>query len=165
MPKLSAIPSRGSRDDSPGAHSASADSAALVSKLTDRQRSYLRLVRDGLNSKEIAARTGVSYRAVDKQLLKANNILGVARRADAARIVTDYEQGVEVLPPANDLPSPPSTFPLPLPVPTAGAAANMLTWKQAATWTAIIAIATPIGITAAGMAIVTLALLVGLKTT
>lgn len=163
MPNSSVIPNRDSPDDGPRAHSVSADSAALVSKLTDRQRSYLRLVREGLNSKEIAARTGVSYRAVDKQLLKANKILGVSRRTDAARMVSDYEQGVESLPPANDLPSPRSTFPLPLPVPTAGAAANMLTWKQAAIWTAIIAITTPIGLTAAGMAIVTLALLLGMK--
>jgi DNA-binding CsgD family transcriptional regulator len=140
------------------------DVALLVSKLSERQRTYLRLVREGLNSKEIAAKTGASYRAVDKILLKANNILGVSRRIDAARILADYEQGVEALPPANDLPSPRSGYRLPLPVPTAGAAANMLTLKEAASWTAIIAIVTPIGLTAAGMAIMTLGILLGLKT-
>ncbi|WP_277873289.1 hypothetical protein [Sphingomonas paeninsulae] len=40
----------------------------------------------------------------------------------------------------------------------------MMTWKQAAWWTVIIAIATPLGLTAAGMVIVTLLLLLGLKT-
>ena len=131
--------------------------------LTDRQRSYLRLVLQNRNSKEIAAATGSSHRAVDKQLLKANNILGVPTRFDAARLLAEYDRGVEPLPPANDLPSAPTTFPLPLPLPTAEAAANMLTWKQVAVWTAIISIVTPLGLTAAGMAIVTLLLLLGLK--
>ena len=135
-----------------------------IKLLTERQIAYLRLVAKHRNSKEIAAATGSSHRAVDKQLLKANSLLGVATRFDAARLLADHEAGVEPLPPANDLPSAPTTFPLPLPVPTAGAAANMLTWKQVAFWTAIIAIVTPLGLTAAGMAIVTLLLLLGLKT-
>ncbi|WP_375394359.1 helix-turn-helix transcriptional regulator [uncultured Sphingomonas sp.] len=135
-----------------------------VALLTDRQRSYLRLVLQNRSSKEIAAVTGSSHRAVDKQLLKANAVLGVPSRFDAARLLADYDGGVEPLPPANDLPSAKPTFPLPLPVPTAGEAANMLTWKQVAFWTAIISIVTPIGLTAAGMAIVTLLLLLGLKT-
>ncbi|MBD8641495.1 MULTISPECIES: LuxR C-terminal-related transcriptional regulator [unclassified Sphingomonas] len=134
-----------------------------VALLTDRQRSYLRLVLQNRSSKEIAAATGSSHRAVDKQLLKANNILGVPTRYDAARLLAEYDGGVEPLPPANDLPSAPPTLPLPLPLPTAGAAANMLTWKQVAFWTAIISIVTPLGLTAAGMAIVTLLLLLGLK--
>ncbi|GAA3276359.1 hypothetical protein GCM10020258_56600 [Sphingomonas yabuuchiae] len=48
-------------------------------------------------------------------------------------------------------------------MPTAGAAANMLTWKQAAIWSAIIAILTPIGLTVAGMVMLTLTFLLGLK--
>jgi len=135
-----------------------------VALLTERQLTYLRLVLQNRSSKEIASITGSSHRAVDKQLLKANNLLGVATRFDAARRVADYEAGVEPLPPAIDLPSAKPTFPLPPPLPTAGAAVNMLTWKQVASWTAIIAIATPLGLTAAGMAIVTLLLLLGLKT-
>ena len=39
----------------------------------------------------------------------------------------------------------------------------MLTWKQVTLWAAIIAIATPIGLTVAGMTIVTLGLLLGFK--
>ena len=135
-----------------------------IARLTDRQRSYLRLVLQNRDSKEIAAVTGSSHRAVDKQLLKANNVLGVPTRFDAARMLADYGGGVEPLPPGNDLPSAPPTFPLPPPLPTVGEAANMLTWKQVALWTAIISIVTPLGLTAAGMAIVTLLLLLGLKT-
>lgn len=135
-----------------------------VALLTERQRSYLRLVLQNRSSKEIAAALGSSHRAVDKQLLKANNILGVPTRFEAARTLADHEAGVEPLPPATVLPSAEPTFPLPLPLPTRGAAANLLTWKQVASWTAIIAIVTPLGLTAAGMAIVTLLLLLGLKT-
>lgn len=135
-----------------------------VALLTERQRSYLRLVLQNRNSKEIAAVTGSSHRAVDKQLLKANNVLGVPTRFDAARLLAEHDGGVEPLPPANDLPSAVPIFPLPPALPTERAAANLLTWKQVASWTAIIAIVTPLGLTAAGMAIVTLLLLLGWKT-
>jgi DNA-binding CsgD family transcriptional regulator len=136
-----------------------------IAALTDRQISYLRLVLQNRSSKEIAAATGSSHRAVDKQLLKANLVLGVQTRFDAARLLAAYEAGVELLPPANDLPSNTATFPLPSPWPTAGTTANTLTWKQVAAWVVIIAIATPLAITATGMAIVTLLLLLGLKST
>ncbi|MBB4642727.1 helix-turn-helix domain-containing protein [Rhizorhapis suberifaciens] len=128
-----------------------------ASLLTERQRSYLRLVLQLKNSKEIAAATGAaSYRAVDKQLLKANAILGVSTRFEAAQLFAALERGVEPLHPANALPSHTPTSRFSPPWPTAGAAANMLTWKQVAAWTAIIAIVTPLGLTAAGMAYVTL---------
>ena len=143
------------------------DAGALerVALLTDRQRSYLRLVLQNRNSKEIAAVTGSSHRAVDKQLLKANNVLGVPSRFDAARLLADHDGGVEPLPPANDLPSAPPTLPLPSPLPTRETTANMLTWKQVVSWGAIIAIVTPIGLTVAAMVIVALMLLIGLKAT
>lgn len=139
------------------------DPLQRVALLTDRQRSYLRLVLQNRSSKEIAAATGSSHRAVDKQLLKANGVLGVSTRFEAARLLADHDAGVESLPPATDLPSSAPTFPLPSPLPTAEAAVNMLTWKQVALWTAIIAIATPLGLTAAGMAILTLLVLLGFK--
>ncbi len=148
---------------SPPPQIADQDSSPRVALLTDRQRSYLRLVLQNRSSKEIAAATGSSHRAVDKQLLKANGALGVATRFEAARLLADHDAGVEPLPPVNDLPSSTPTFPLPSPLPTAKAAANMLTWKQVALWTAIIAIATPLGLTAAGMAILTLLVLLGFK--
>ena len=138
-------------------------SESRIGRLSERQRAYLRLVRQNRSSKEIAALTGTSHRAIDKQLLKANNTLGVATRFDAARLVADHDDGVEPLHPAIVLPSTASIFPLPPVVPTKEAAANMLTWKQVAFWTAIISIVTPLGLTAAGMVIVTLLLLLGVK--
>ena len=92
---------------------------------------------------------GASGRAVDKQLQKAKDSLGVTSRFEAARLLMDHESGVERLYPANDLPSPSATFPLPSPLPTSETAANMLTWKQVLSWSAIIAIVTPIGLTVA----------------
>jgi DNA-binding CsgD family transcriptional regulator len=137
------------------------NSRAPIERLSERQRSYLRLVQQNRNSKEIALIVGGSSRAIDKQLLKANNLLGVATRFDAARMLADYEAGVETFYPANSLPSPVPTFPLPPALPTAETAANMLTWKQVALWSAIISIVTPMGLTVAGMMIVTLTLLLG----
>jgi DNA-binding CsgD family transcriptional regulator len=139
------------------------DLSARVARLSERQRAYLELVLQHRNSKEIAAATGTSHRAVDKQLLKANNLLGVANRFEAARMLAAHDGGVEPLPPAISLPSEKSTYPLPPAWPTAGAAANMMTCRQVALWVTIIAIATPLGLTAAGMAIVTLLLLLGFK--
>ena len=132
-----------------------------VARLTERQRASLRLGLRIQSSKEIAVATGSNHRAVDEQLVKANNVLGVSNRFEAARLFADYEEGVEPLPPAIALPSAEPTFLLPPAWPTAGAAANMLTWKQVASWIAIISIATPSGMTAAGMAIVTLLFLLG----
>jgi DNA-binding CsgD family transcriptional regulator len=132
-----------------------------IGRLSERQRTYLRLVRENHSSKEIALLVNASHRAVDKQLLMANNILGLTDRFASARMLADHEAGVEMLYPANARPSVTPTFPLPSPLPTAEAAANILTWRQIALWTAIIAIATPVGLTVAGMTIVTLGLLLG----
>jgi DNA-binding CsgD family transcriptional regulator len=151
------------REDKTGSAVAGRHPTDRVTLLTERQRSYLRLVLQNRSSKEIAAATGSSHRAVDKQLLKANNLLGVPTRFDAARVLAEFDAGVEPLPPANTPPSDPPTFLLPPAWPTAGAAANMMTWKQVAVWVTIIAIVAPLGLTAAGMAIVTLLLLLGLK--
>ena len=145
-----------------GSPGGSPDLPARIEMLTDRQRSYLRLVLQLKTSKEIAVATeSSSYRAVDKQLMKASAILGVATRFEAAQALAAFEQGVESLHPANALPSDETGSPLSPPWPTAEAAVNMLTWKQVALWTAIIAIVTPVGLTAAGMAIMTLMLLLG----
>ena len=156
-------PHTGATEQSPTPPTAEPDAPARVELLTDRQRSYLRLVLQNRSSKEIAAATGSSHRAVDKQLLKANNLLRVATRFDAARLLADHDEGVAPLPPATTLPPAGPTLPLPPAWPTAGAVVIMMTWKQVALWTVIIAIATPLGLTAAGMAILTLLLLLGLK--
>lgn len=149
--------------DKPLPHDKPLSSSAGIARLSERQISYLRLVAQHRSSKEIAAATGSSHRAVDKQLLKANNLLGVATRFDAARLLAHHDAGVEPLPPATALPCAQSTFTLPPAWPTNEAAANMMSGKQLAAWTIIIAIVTPLGLTAAGMAILTLLLLFGLK--
>lgn len=141
-----------------------ADVAARVEALSERQRSYLRLVLRLKTSKEIAVATGSSsYRAVDKQLLKANAALGVATRFEAAQLVAAYDQGVEPLPPANALPFASFDPRLSPPWPTAGAAVNMLSWKRVASWVAIISIVTPVGLTAAGMAFLTILFLLRIR--
>lgn len=136
-----------------------------LDQLSERQRAYLRLVYERRTSQEIGFLVGASGRAVDKQLQKAKDFLGVTSRFEAARLLIEHERGVERLYPANDLPSSPPTFPLPLPLPTSETAANILTWKQVVSWSAIIAIVTPIGLTVAAMVIVALMLLIGLKAT
>ncbi|WP_234781581.1 RNA polymerase subunit sigma-70 [Sphingobium yanoikuyae] len=160
MSRIRPVPQTEARTTQP-----STDGAAQsqVDLLTERQRTYLRLVLQFKNSKEIAALTGTtSYRAVDKQLLKANAILGVSTRFEAAQLFAAWEKGVEPLHPANALPSPPPNFRFSPPWPTARAAVNTLSWRQVAVWTAIIAIVTPLGLTAAGMAYVTLLFLLRL---
>lgn len=163
MRSSNAEPGPGRVDKNPEHPVGRLDLIRRVELLTERQRSYLRLVIQLKSSKEIAAATGSSYRAVDKQLLKANATLGVASRFEAAQLLAAHEQGVESLPRANALPSPVLHSRLSPPWPTAGAAVNMLPWKQIAAWTAIISIATPVGLTAAGMAYFTLLLLLGLR--
>lgn len=54
-------------------------------RLTDRQIDCLRLVGQGLSSKEIAAELGISHHTVDLHLKRAIRTLGVATRRDAAR--------------------------------------------------------------------------------
>ncbi len=139
--------------------------ASPLDQLSERQRAYLRLVHEHRTSQEIGFLVGASGRAVDKQLQKAKDSLGVTSRFEAARLLVENESGVERLYPANDLPSPTPTLPLPSPLPTSETAANMLTWKQVVAWSAIIAIVTPIGLTVAAMVIVALMLLTGLKAT
>jgi DNA-binding CsgD family transcriptional regulator len=86
-------------DESDGAHDAPRglpDSAvpdlmaARVDRLTPGQLDCLRLVDQHLNSKEIAAELHISSHTVDQRVRQALAILGVERRAQAARIVAQY---------------------------------------------------------------------------
>lgn len=131
------------------------------SRLSPRQRDYLRRVFQHRNSQEIAFELGVSSRAVDKQLLLAKDLIGATSRFEAARLFAEYEAGVEGFYPASVAPSRPAFWPLPLPVPTDAQPVNALTWRQVLAWGMVIAIATPIAITVAAMVIVALALLFG----
>ena len=76
--------------------------------LTDRQRACLRLVKDGLTSKEIADQLGASPHAIDKSIKLAMAKLGTDRRMAAARLLVDHESqsGYQRLTPQSlDLPS------------------------------------------------------------
>jgi DNA-binding CsgD family transcriptional regulator len=64
--------------------------AERVRRLTQGQLDCLRLVDQHLNSKEIAAELGISPHTVDQRIRQSLAILGVARRAQAARIVAQY---------------------------------------------------------------------------
>jgi len=58
-----------------------------LARLTPGQLECLALVYQHLSSKEIAVRLGISSHTVDQRLRQAIHILGVDRRAEAARIV------------------------------------------------------------------------------
>jgi DNA-binding CsgD family transcriptional regulator len=64
--------------------------AARLAKLTPGQFDCLRLVDQHLNSKEIAAELNISPHTVDQRIRQALAILGVERRAQAARIVAQH---------------------------------------------------------------------------
>jgi len=61
--------------------------AVRVARLTPGQLDCLRLVDQHLNSKEIAVELHISPHTVDQRIRQALQILGVERRAQAARIV------------------------------------------------------------------------------
>jgi len=66
------------------------EQAARVRKLTSGQLDCLRLVADHLSSKEIAAELNISPHTVDQRIRGALQILGVERRAQAARMVAQH---------------------------------------------------------------------------
>ncbi|MEO7814320.1 MAG: helix-turn-helix transcriptional regulator [Sphingomicrobium sp.] len=61
--------------------------AGPVSRLTPGQLDCLRLVDQHLSSKEIAVELGISSHTVDQRIRGALQILGVERRAQAARLI------------------------------------------------------------------------------
>ena len=64
--------------------------AQRVAKLSPGQLDCLRLVDHHLSSKEIAAELNISPHTVDQRIRQSLAILGVERRAQAARIVAQY---------------------------------------------------------------------------
>jgi DNA-binding CsgD family transcriptional regulator len=84
-------------DSSAGNHAASVDVASdpvaeRVARLSPGQLDCLRLVAQHLSSKEIAAELGISPHTVDQRIRQSLQILGVERRAQAARIVDQYSE-------------------------------------------------------------------------
>ena len=65
--------------------------AQRVARLTPGQLDCVRLVDLHLSSKEIAAELHISPHTVDQRIRQALQILGVERRAQAARIVAQYK--------------------------------------------------------------------------
>ena len=74
----------------------------LFSSLNETERSYLRLVYEGLTSMQIAAQRNVSAAAVDRILRTARAKLGDLPRREAARRFVEYEL-VQHLPSADGL--------------------------------------------------------------
>jgi len=67
------------------------DMAARVERLSAGQLDCLQLVNEHLNSKEIAVELDISPHTVDQRIRGALHILGVERRAQAARLVARYK--------------------------------------------------------------------------
>lgn len=65
----------------------------VVETLTDAQKQCLRLVSQGLTSKEIAQQTDLSHHTVDQYLHKAAIALGASNRREAARLLSRQEEG------------------------------------------------------------------------
>ncbi|MEP0144502.1 MAG: helix-turn-helix transcriptional regulator [Parasphingorhabdus sp.] len=62
-----------------------------VEKLTEAQKQCLRLVADLMSSKQIARSLQISHHTVDQRLKRAQSILNVSSRAEAARLLISYE--------------------------------------------------------------------------
>ncbi|MEP4215478.1 MAG: helix-turn-helix transcriptional regulator [Parasphingorhabdus sp.] len=60
-------------------------------KLTEPQKQCLRLVAELMSSKEIARILDISHHTVDQRLKRAQSILGVSGRAEAARALMSHE--------------------------------------------------------------------------
>jgi len=70
--------------------SAEQEAVARIARLSPGQLDCLRLVDQHLSSKEIAAELKISPHTVDQRIRQALQILGVARRAQAARLVAQH---------------------------------------------------------------------------
>ena len=68
------------------------DVESRVARLNQAQLDCLLLVDQHLSSKEIAGQLGISSHTVDQRIRQALQILGVQRRAQAARIVAGHRQ-------------------------------------------------------------------------
>lgn len=83
-------------------------------QLSERQKTCLQLVANGMSSKEIARSTGLSPRSVDTYLTSAMALLGASNRRDAARIFLSANSSQKLpsqSPPLAQSPqTPPSTF-------------------------------------------------------
>jgi DNA-binding CsgD family transcriptional regulator len=78
-------------DTADGLESSAGDEMlARIARLSPGQLDCLRLVKEHLSSKEIAAELDISPHTVDQRIRQALHILGVERRSQAARLVARY---------------------------------------------------------------------------
>jgi DNA-binding CsgD family transcriptional regulator len=131
-----------------------------ITKLTDSQRAYLRLVLEHRSSKEIAQQFGISAHTVDKRIKEAMRILGVSSRIEAAKMLQAAGDAFVAPPPEHiaEQAPPRETRPkhdrsLPLPFPTSDRPDNDLTLLQRAGWMIglIIGLALATGILLSGL--------------
>ncbi len=78
-----------------------------VDDLSEGQKKCLRLVAQGMSSKEIAKETGLSPPTVDTYLRQAMAKLGASSRREAARIVREREQSQNLISQSPAIAEPP----------------------------------------------------------
>jgi len=64
----------------------------VIGRLTLRQRDCLELVAQGFTSKQIARKLGISHSTVDNHILAATQLLRVADRREAGRLLAQLGQ-------------------------------------------------------------------------
>lgn len=120
-----------------------------LARLTDKQRTCLRLVYAHMSSKEIALHLGIEPGTVDQYVKAAMRILGVGDRRAAAKLLAEFEEsGPRPSPEAGvrmqdaQTPfqaAPPRREPL-LPLPLEGLRPTQVGWMKRLAWIAAIAI-------------------------
>lgn len=133
------------------------DLGTRIARLSSGQLECLRLVDRHMSSKEIAAELGVSSHTVDQRLRVALQILGVDRRAQAARLVTEFSEQtatpVKALGAQTRDPPGHHSGPLPFPFATASSPRNRHSGAVKLLWVLFIALfaALSIGLYLAGL--------------
>lgn len=85
-----ALESRGEASDQPYSPKQAHD---ILSRLTGREREIMRFAADGLQSKDIAARLGLSVRTVESHRHHANQKIGDSRLTSVVRLFQAAEEG------------------------------------------------------------------------
>lgn len=91
--------------------------AERLARLTEAQRTCLRMVFMHMSSKDIARELGISHHTVDQRLKAAIQTLGVENRIQAARLLARHEGGEAYQPlvyQSPDIAGPPPTVPIPV---------------------------------------------------
>ncbi len=131
--------------------------------LTERQRTYLRMVHNLCSSQEIAFHTGETESTINGQIKKACRKLGAHGRIEAARQFHDYERRVQLLDPggSNYASRPQPLWPLPWVMPSRAGTLNVMTRQQVISWALIVSIGIPMAVTVAAMLIIAISFLLG----